>query len=48
MNSILIQDIQESAQFLRERLPQIPEIAIVLGTGMGDLIERVTIIKEIS
>ncbi|MBP5710191.1 MAG: purine-nucleoside phosphorylase [Bacteroidales bacterium] len=41
------QDIIESASYLKERIKGNPEIAIVLGTGLGELAEKVEIITEI-
>lgn len=36
-----LQSIQETAEFIKNKLPQTPEIAIVLGSGLGGLIEEV-------
>ena len=33
--------IRETAEWLRERRPNAPETAIVLGTGLGQLAERI-------
>lgn len=40
--------IQESAQFLKRRGFERPEIGIILGTGLGQIIEKVTIEAEVS
>ena len=37
----LYQSVQESVSFLRSRLPDAPEAAIILGTGLGGLDDRV-------
>ena len=39
--------IEESVSFLREKINGNPQIAIVLGTGLGELAERVDVIVEI-
>lgn len=41
MPEALPQKIMEAAEFLRKRLPQSPRIGLILGTGLGDLAERV-------
>lgn len=38
----------ETAQFLKEKGFEAPEIGIILGTGLGKLIDHITIEKEIS
>lgn len=48
MNNSLFEDINESASYIREKLPSIPDHAMVLGTGMGGLTEHIEIVKEIS
>lgn len=40
--------IEESAQFLKARGFDAPEIGIILGTGLGQIIEKVDIIAEMS
>ena len=42
------EEIQESAEFIRERFGTVPDIAIVLGTGLSRLVNRIEIIKELS
>ncbi len=37
----LLQQIQESANYLKERLPGTPKIGIVLGTGLGGLADKI-------
>ncbi|MDQ3143141.1 MAG: purine-nucleoside phosphorylase [Bacteroidota bacterium] len=48
MDQNLYDDILVSARFIKERITKSPELAIILGTGLGSLINRVEIIKEIS
>jgi purine-nucleoside phosphorylase len=48
MSMSYFDDIQESAKFIREKFPQLPDLAIVLGTGMGALEGRLKPIREIS
>lgn len=42
------QQIEESCLFLKNKLEQIPDTAIILGTGLGNLGNRIEKIKEIS
>jgi len=44
----MIKQIQETADFLRHRMPAKAKIGIILGTGLGDLVTQITDIKEIS
>ena len=37
--------IEESAQFLKERGFEAPEIGIILGTGLGQFVDKVEIIS---
>lgn len=39
--------IEESYSYLRSRCPLIPEIGVILGTGLGDLVNKVNIKCEI-
>ncbi|HRH99997.1 MAG TPA: purine-nucleoside phosphorylase [Saprospiraceae bacterium] len=47
-NDILYESILESAQYLKEKMPVIPSHAIVLGTGLGNMMHGLEIIKEIA
>jgi len=38
----MLQKIQETASFLRSRVKEIPDTAIILGTGLGELVEYIT------
>ena len=40
--------IKESAQFLQDRGFDAPEIGIILGTGLGQIIEKIDILAEMS
>ncbi|MEO6189456.1 MAG: purine-nucleoside phosphorylase [Saprospiraceae bacterium] len=44
----LYDEILESVEFIKERFENIPETAIVLGTGLSKLVNRIVIIKELS
>lgn len=46
--SELYSQIQESAEFILKKFKDIPRHAIILGTGLGSLTDRIEIIKEIS
>lgn len=39
--------IRETAAFIREEVAVMPKIAIILGTGLGDLVNHIDIVKEI-
>ena len=34
-------EVFEAAEFIRARVPHVPHIAVVLGSGLGDLADRV-------
>lgn len=44
----MIKYIEETADYLKEKGFENPEVGIILGTGLGQLINEITIIKEIS
>ncbi|HPF11103.1 MAG TPA: purine-nucleoside phosphorylase [Flavobacteriaceae bacterium] len=44
----MIKNIQEATEFLRKRGFENPEIGIILGTGLGQLIDTVEILNEVS
>lgn len=39
--------IKETASFIRKEVGEMPEIAIILGTGLGDLVNHIQIRKEL-
>jgi len=43
-----IQKFSEAVSFLKENYPHVPEIGIVLGSGLGNFVEEVQVDKEIS
>lgn len=43
----MLEKIKETAAFLKKQVPAIPETAIILGTGLGDLVHHITDKKEI-
>lgn len=38
-----LEKIKESARFLKEKIKKIPEIGIILGTGLGKFVERINV-----
>ena len=38
----MIEKIKETAAFIKERFSIIPETAIILGTGLGELVNHIT------
>jgi purine-nucleoside phosphorylase len=43
----LYQSVQDAAGFLRKKIPSQPEVAIILGTGLGGITEHVDVIDRI-
>lgn len=43
----MLETIQETERYLRSKLTIIPNVAIILGTGLGDLVRDIQIEKEI-
>ena len=44
----MIKIIEETAEYLQNKGFENPEIGIILGTGLGQLIDEITILKEVS
>lgn len=44
----MLEKIQETAAFLKEKMHTNPETAIILGTGLGSLVHEITDKYEIS
>ena len=44
----MLEKIQETAAFIKERMPSSPTTAIVLGTGLGRLVDEISIDDEIN
>lgn len=44
----MLKKIQETATFIKDRVGVVPNIAIILGTGLGELVHEITDINEIS
>lgn len=44
----MLEKIQETAAFIKERMPSSPTTAIVLGTGLGRLVDEISIDVEIN
>ena len=47
MEKSYIEKIKETADFIRKEVGEMPTIAIILGTGLGDLVNHIEIVKEI-
>ena len=43
----MLERVKESAAFLHKFMPNHPSIAIILGSGLGGLVNRLEILKEI-
>lgn len=43
----MLEKIKETAQFIRGQVEQMPSLGIILGTGLGQLVDHIRIVKEI-
>lgn len=43
----MLEKIVETARFIKSKVKDVPNIAIILGTGLGELVNEITDIKEI-
>ena len=46
MSKTYIEQVKETAAFIKEKVGEMPQIAIILGTGLGDLVNHIDIKKE--
>ncbi len=44
----MLEQLKETVSWIKERVNNIPDVAIILGTGLGDLINSITIEQEFS
>ena len=47
MEKSYLERIQETAEFIKSTVGEMPKIAIILGTGLGDLVNHIDIKKEL-
>lgn len=47
MEKSYLDQIRESADFIRKEVGEMPKIAVILGTGLGDLVNHIDVKKEI-
>lgn len=47
MEKTMLETIQETAAYIKNEVGQTPEIAVILGTGLGDLVNHIDIRKEL-
>lgn len=47
MEKDMLQAIRETADFIRGQVTELPKIAVILGTGLGDLVNHIEIVKEL-
>lgn len=47
MEKTMLDLIKETADFVRSQVTDLPKIAIILGTGLGDLVNQMEVTKEI-
>lgn len=47
MSKTYIEQVKETAAFIKEKVGEMPHIAIILGTGLGDLVNHIDIKKEL-
>lgn len=43
----MLEEIKTTAEYIRRQIDKMPKIAVILGTGLGDLVNEIEIIKEI-
>ena len=43
----MLKKIQATAEFIKERIPNEPEVGIILGTGLGGLATKIDVEKEL-
>lgn len=43
----MLSAIKEAASYIRERISEVPETAIILGTGLGNIVDQVKVNQEI-
>lgn len=48
MESNMLQTISRTSDFIRASVGEMPKVAIILGTGLGDLVNKIDIKKELS
>lgn len=47
MNKTYFEQVKETAAFIKEKVGEMPHIAIILGTGLGDLVNHIEIKTEL-
>lgn len=47
MEKTMLQLIKDTEEFIRKEVSKLPKIGIILGTGLGDLVNHIEIIKEL-
>ena len=48
MEKKMIEKIKETAAFISQQTDEMPKTAIILGTGLGDLVNHIDVVKEIA
>ena len=47
MEKSYLEKIKETADYIRKEVGTLPKIGVILGTGLGDLVNHIEIVKEI-
>ena len=47
MEKTMLEKIKETAEFIRMQVDEMPKTAVILGTGLGDLVNHIQVIKDI-
>ncbi|SDC38725.1 purine-nucleoside phosphorylase [Niabella drilacis] len=47
MSESIVEQVRETVAFLQEQYPEIPEVGIVLGSGLGNFAAAITVEKEV-
>jgi len=43
----MLETIKETVSYIKDKVPEVPEVGIVLGTGLGGLVREIEIEKEL-
>lgn len=47
MKKTMLEKIKETAAFIRQQADEMPKTAVILGTGLGDLVNHIEVLKDI-
>ena len=47
MEKTYLQKIKDSAAYIRQQVGEMPDVAVILGTGLGELVDHITIAHQL-